>query len=143
MKTVKLGLFGVFGCSWVHSSVAAPFHAPGITETNGKRFEDLNVKLVPRVFLDGNDGTGLDPAGNLPCARFSVANYSTGGRHPSGGSVWGCGWRQRSGIQRRSMTPGRTGRFAMRCPKGGDRDVLVYSDLSAAMGSRCEARTAG
>ena len=83
-KTVKLGLFGIFRCIRVHSGVAAPFHAPGITETNGKRFEDLNVKLVPRVFLDGNDGTGLDPAGNLPCARFSVANYFTGGRHPIG-----------------------------------------------------------
>ena len=56
----------------------------GITATNGKRFEDLNVKLVPRVFLDWNDGTGLDPAGNLPCARFSFANYFTGGRHPIG-----------------------------------------------------------
>ena len=83
-KTVKLGLCGVFRCIRVHSSVAAPFHAPGITETNGKRFEDLNGKLVPRVFLDGNDGTGLDPAGSLPGARFSVANYFTGGRHPIG-----------------------------------------------------------
>jgi len=26
----------------------------------------------------------LDPAGNLPCARFSIANYFTGGRHPIG-----------------------------------------------------------
>ena len=57
-KTVRLGLLGVFRCIRVHSGVAAPFHAPGITETNGKRFEDLNVKLVPRVFLDWNDGTG-------------------------------------------------------------------------------------
>ena len=26
----------------------------------------------------------LDPAGNLPCARFSVVNYFNGGRHPIG-----------------------------------------------------------
>ena len=26
----------------------------------------------------------LDPAGNLPCARFSIVNYFTGGRHPVG-----------------------------------------------------------
>ena len=26
----------------------------------------------------------LDPAGNLPCARFSTVNYFTGGRHPIG-----------------------------------------------------------
>lgn len=29
-----------------------------ITEINGKRFEDLNVKLVPRVFLDWNGSAG-------------------------------------------------------------------------------------
>jgi hypothetical protein len=33
-------------------------HTKKITETRGKRFEDLNVKLVSRVFLDWNDGTG-------------------------------------------------------------------------------------
>jgi hypothetical protein len=26
----------------------------------------------------------LDPAGNLPCARFAVVNYFRGGRHPFG-----------------------------------------------------------
>jgi hypothetical protein len=26
----------------------------------------------------------LDPAGNLPCARFSIVSYFTGGRHPVG-----------------------------------------------------------
>jgi hypothetical protein len=29
-------------------------HTTKITQTNGQRFEDLNVKLVPRVFLDWN-----------------------------------------------------------------------------------------
>ena len=33
-------------------------HTTKITETNGKRFEDLNVKLVPRVFLDWNGSSG-------------------------------------------------------------------------------------
>lgn len=26
----------------------------------------------------------LDPAGNLPCGRFSIQNYFKGGRHPMG-----------------------------------------------------------
>jgi hypothetical protein len=26
----------------------------------------------------------LDPAGELPCARFAVVNYFNGGRHPIG-----------------------------------------------------------
>jgi hypothetical protein len=34
----------------------------------------------------------LDPAGNLPCARFSIVNYFTGGRHPIG--LIGVGMRQ-------------------------------------------------
>ncbi|MGL5018536.1 MAG: DUF4832 domain-containing protein [Luteolibacter sp.] len=33
-------------------------HTNKITEINGKRFEDLNVKLVPRVFLDWNGTAG-------------------------------------------------------------------------------------
>ncbi len=33
-------------------------HTTKITETNGQRFEDLNVKLVPRVFLDWNGSSG-------------------------------------------------------------------------------------
>jgi len=33
-------------------------HTTKITETKGKRFEDLNVKLVPRVFLDWNGSSG-------------------------------------------------------------------------------------
>jgi len=33
-------------------------HTTKITETNGRRFEDLNVKLVPRVFLDWNGSFG-------------------------------------------------------------------------------------
>ncbi len=33
-------------------------HTAKITEINGKRFEDLNVKLVPRVFLDWNGSAG-------------------------------------------------------------------------------------
>jgi hypothetical protein len=33
-------------------------HTTKITQTNGKRFEDLNVKLVPRVFLDWNGSAG-------------------------------------------------------------------------------------
>jgi hypothetical protein len=33
-------------------------HTTRITETNGIRFEDLNVKLVPRVFLDWNGSPG-------------------------------------------------------------------------------------
>ena len=33
-------------------------HTNKITATNGKRFEDLNVKLVPRVFLDWNGSSG-------------------------------------------------------------------------------------
>ncbi len=33
-------------------------HTTKITQINGKRFEDLNVKLVPRVFLDWNGTPG-------------------------------------------------------------------------------------
>ncbi len=33
-------------------------HTNRITETKGRRFEDLNVKLVPRVFLDWNGTSG-------------------------------------------------------------------------------------
>jgi hypothetical protein len=33
-------------------------HTTKITTINGKRFEDLNVKLVPRVFLDWNGSAG-------------------------------------------------------------------------------------
>ncbi len=33
-------------------------HTRKITETKGKRFEDLNVKLVPRVYLDWNGTSG-------------------------------------------------------------------------------------
>ena len=33
-------------------------HTKKITETKGKRFEDLNVKLVPRVYLDWNGSAG-------------------------------------------------------------------------------------
>ena len=33
-------------------------HTTRITEINGQRFEDLNVKLVPRVFLDWNGSSG-------------------------------------------------------------------------------------
>jgi hypothetical protein len=33
-------------------------HTNQITQINGKRFEDLNVKLVPRVFLDWNGSAG-------------------------------------------------------------------------------------
>jgi hypothetical protein len=33
-------------------------HTNKITETKGKRFEDLNVKLVPRVYLDWDGSTG-------------------------------------------------------------------------------------
>lgn len=33
-------------------------HTNKITETKGRRFEDLNVKLVPRVYLDWNGSSG-------------------------------------------------------------------------------------
>src|SRR6185503_21063539 len=33
-------------------------HTNRITETKGRRFEDLNVKLVPRVYLDWNGSAG-------------------------------------------------------------------------------------
>ena len=33
-------------------------HTKKITETKGRRFEDLNVKLVPRVYLDWNGSPG-------------------------------------------------------------------------------------
>jgi len=33
-------------------------HTNKITEINGKRFEDLNIKLVPRVYLDWNGSPG-------------------------------------------------------------------------------------
>lgn len=38
-------------------------HTNKITQTNGKRFEELNIKLVPRVYLDwdGSEGTPKDP----------------------------------------------------------------------------------
>jgi Domain of unknown function (DUF4832) len=38
-------------------------HTNKITQTNGKRFEELNIKLVPRVYLDwdGSEGTPKNP----------------------------------------------------------------------------------
>lgn len=38
-------------------------HTNKITQTNGKRFEELNIKLVPRVYLDwdGSEGTTNNP----------------------------------------------------------------------------------
>jgi len=43
-------------------------HTNRITTTRGKRFEDLNVKLVPRVYLDwnGEPGTPDDPGQHWP-----------------------------------------------------------------------------
>jgi len=43
-------------------------HTNKITNIKGKRFEELNVKLVPRVFLDWNDelGPGKDPKQHWP-----------------------------------------------------------------------------
>jgi hypothetical protein len=43
-------------------------HTRKITETKGRRFEDLNVKLVPRVYLDwnGTAGTPKDPKQHWP-----------------------------------------------------------------------------
>jgi hypothetical protein len=35
-------------------------HTNKITQTKGRRFEDLNIKLVPRVYLDWNGETGSD-----------------------------------------------------------------------------------
>ena len=51
-----------------------------------------SVRVEGRFTVPTSVGTGerilalavLDPAGNLPCARFSIANYFTGGRHPIG-----------------------------------------------------------
>jgi len=51
-----------------------------------------SVRVEGRFTIPAAVGTGerilalavLDPAGNLPCALFSVANYFTGGRHPIG-----------------------------------------------------------
>ena len=50
------------------------------------------VRVEGRFTIPSAVGTGerilalavLDPAGNLPCARFSIVNYFTGGRHPIG-----------------------------------------------------------
>ena len=43
-------------------------HTNKITDTKGKRFEGLNVKLVPRVYLDwnGSAGTPQDPQQHWP-----------------------------------------------------------------------------
>jgi len=43
-------------------------HTNKITNTNGKRFEELNVKLVPRVYLnwDGVTGSEKDPKQHWP-----------------------------------------------------------------------------
>lgn len=43
-------------------------HTNKITETKGQRFEDLNVKLVPRVFLDwnGEQGSAKNPQQHWP-----------------------------------------------------------------------------
>lgn len=38
-----------------------------ITNINGKRFEDLNVKLVPRVYLDWNGSPGNHSTGPPAC----------------------------------------------------------------------------
>jgi len=51
-----------------------------------------SVRVEGRFTVPTSVGTGerilalavLDPAGNLPGARFSIANYFTGGRHPIG-----------------------------------------------------------
>jgi hypothetical protein len=90
-----------------------------------------SVRVEGRFTVSTAVGTGerflalavLDPAGNLPCG-FRSRTISRAAGTPSGGSGRGCGRRQRSWIHRRSMTPGRTERFAMRCPKGGDRDAF-------------------
>lgn len=39
-------------------------HTNKITHTKGKRFEDLNVKLVPRVFLDWDGQIGSNKSGS-------------------------------------------------------------------------------
>ncbi len=43
-------------------------HTSKITSTRGKRFEELNIKLVPRVYLDwnGEPGTEKDPKQHWP-----------------------------------------------------------------------------
>ena len=43
-------------------------HTNKVTTTNGKRFEELNVKLVPRVYLDwdGSSGSAKDPKQHWP-----------------------------------------------------------------------------
>jgi len=74
-KTVKLGLLGVFGCSRVHSSVAAPLHAPGITETNGKRFEDLMSISCPVCFWTGMMVRELTPP-RWKNAQWSLAQLA-------------------------------------------------------------------
>ncbi|MDZ4849594.1 MAG: hypothetical protein SGI77_09885 [Pirellulaceae bacterium] len=48
-------------------------HTNKIFNTNGKRFEELNVKLVPRVYLDWNGVTGSekDPKQHWPADLHS------------------------------------------------------------------------
>ena len=50
------------------------------------------INLINQSFVVSNVPSGeyiialaiLDPAGNLPCARFAIKNYYNGGRHPIG-----------------------------------------------------------
>jgi len=53
-------------------------HTNKITETKGKSFEDLNVKLVPRVYLDwdGSTGTPKDPKQHWP-ADLQTFDYDS------------------------------------------------------------------
>lgn len=48
-------------------------HTNAITRTKGRRFEDMNVKLVPRVYLDwdGSEGTPGEPKQHWPADLHS------------------------------------------------------------------------
>ncbi|MCB1209322.1 MAG: DUF4832 domain-containing protein [Verrucomicrobiales bacterium] len=53
-------------------------HTNKITETKGRRFEDLNIKLVPRVYLDwdGSLGSPKDPKQHWP-ADLQTFDYDS------------------------------------------------------------------
>ena len=53
-------------------------HTTKITSTRGKRFEELNIKLVPRVYLDwnGEPGTEKDPQQHWP-ADLQTFDYDS------------------------------------------------------------------
>lgn len=67
-----------FGFEW---DTGLDYDLPARTNTVRGEFK-LSKRIAPGEYIVAL--TILDPAGNLPAARFATANYFNGGRHPIG-----------------------------------------------------------